>query len=407
MNDNRTAFPWYLAGIVSQFIPFGIHNVLYTWMIAVYLNESGVRLGIAQMMAHLPALIFILFGGLLADRVDRRKILIVFHVLATLPVFALALGIGMGYLSYALMLVFALAVGSLNAFIQPARDSLLNQVAGSNLQRAVTLAMGLTFGAQIIGYGIASQADAVGPTPLLLVQGLLLLVGSACALRLPSVTLTGQRVSSGKSALGDIRAGLALIFGSERMAPVMMLMFAVGIFYMGSFSVLNPLVVRDVYGGEAAQIALSFICFMVGTILTTIILVSVGGIRRQGLGMMLALLVGGIFLVLTNLRLPFYGYLLCIGFWGMCGGVAMSLGRSIIQETAPEEYRARAMSIYILGSLGGAPLGSVLMGLLSVSLGPLESYLVAVTGVALIVAYVWVRSDMSQVDRLQPVAGTT
>ena len=407
MNDNRAAFPWYLAGIVSQYIPLGIHNVLFTWIIAVYLGESGVRLGIAQMMSYLPALVFILFGGLLADRIDRRKIIIAFHGLATLPVFVLALGIGAGYLNYTLMLFFALAVGALNAFIQPARDSLLNQVAGSNLQRAVTLAMGLTFGAQIIGYGIASQADAVGPAPLLLAQGLLLLVGSACALKLPSFTPTRQaRAASGKSALGDIRDGIALIFGSERMAPVMILMFAVGIFYMGSFSVLNPLVVRDVYDGAAADIALSFICFMMGTILTTIILVSVGGVRHQGLGLMLALLIGGGCLVLTNLRLPFYGYLMCIGLWGMCGGAAMSLGRSIIQETAPEEYRARAMSIYVLGSLGGAPLGAVLLGLLSVALGPLESYLVAVTGVALIVACVWVWSDISRVDRLQPSVGT-
>jgi MFS family permease len=367
MSTSPSKFSWYLAGVVGQFLPWGINSVLFTWMIAVYLEEGGVRLGIAQMCIQLPGLVFILFGGLLADKVDRRTILIVFQFLAALPVFTLALLIEISSLSYLMLIVFGVGVGSFNAFIQPARDSVLNQVSGPNIQQAVTITMGLSFFAQIVGFGFAGQADTAGPAPLLLIQGTVLLFGALVALKLPSsmpkrTSLAEYGGKDSKSVFGDISDGLSLIFHSPRMLPVMILMFSVGVFYMGAFSVLNPLAVRDVYGGAAFDIALSYMCFMVGTIIVTIILVATGGIRRQGLGLMIALVAGGVCLILTNLRLPFYGYLFCIGLWGMCGGVAMSLGRAIVQESAPENYRARALSIYSLGTLGGAPIGAVSMG---------------------------------------------
>ena len=405
MSASGSKFSWYLAGVVGQFLPWGLNSVLFTWMVAVYLGEGGIRLGIAQMCVQLPGLVFILFGGLLADRVDRRTILIVFQCLASLPVFTLALLIEISTLSYLMLIVFALAVGSFNAFIQPARDSILNQVSGPNIQQAVTMTMGLSFFAQIVGFGFAGQADTTGPVSLLLIQGTILLFGALVALKLPSAmpesaSLDEAGERNRKSVFDDISDGLSLIFHSPRMLPVMILMFSVGVFYMGAFSVLNPLAVRDVYGGAAFDIALSYMCFMVGTILMTVILVAVGGIKRQGLGLMIALVTGGVFLILTNLRLPFYGYLLCIGLWGMCGGVAISLGRAIVQESAPENYRARALSIYSLGTLGGGPIGAVSMGYFASVLDPLLGYFVAATGVFFTVVVVWTKTNFSSVDRL-------
>lgn len=403
MSRDHSQYFWYMAGVASQFVPFGIHNVVFAWLVVVHLQESGTRLGIAQMCTQLPGLMFILFGGLLADRLDRRKILIAFHVLASLPVFTLVLGIESGALSYSALLAFAVCVGTFNAFIQPARDSLLNQVSGNNLQRAVTVAMGLSFASQIIGFAVASRADNFGPVPILLVQGSVLLLGAVFAYRLPSFkpeVVADHMEPQRRTHLGQIADGLSLVFHSDRMRPVMILMAAVGVFYVGCFSVVNPLVVRDIYGGAAAEIALSFICFMVGTIFTTVLLVVIGGIHRQGLGLMVALVAGGFFLAFAAVGLPFPLYLFCIGCWGVCGGLAMSLGRSIVQESAPMNFRARAMSIYLLGTMGGMPIGSLLMGYLATMIGPLMSFLVAVLGIWIVVAWVGLRSRLVDVGRL-------
>ena len=404
MGSQRSNLGWYLAGSACQFIPFGIHNVLYAWLLTVQLGENGVRLGFAQMCAQLPGLMLMLFSGLLADRVDRRRILVAFHCLAALPTLLLALAINQGHLGYGALLLFALAFGTCNTFLQPARDSLLNRMAPGNLQRAVTLSMGLMFTSQIFGYAFASQADRTGAVPLLMLQACLQLAGAMFALKLPRHTgarespeAAGQTAAGG--ALADIIDGLRLMYHSPRMAPVMVLMVAIGLFYSGAFFVVNPLVVRDLYGGDAADIALSYICFMLGTILITVILVASGGVRRQGRGLMLALVTGGASLLLTSLELPFPAYLVCIGIWGMGAGVSLSLGRAIVQETAPDDFRARALSIYSLGNLGAMPVGSVLMGFLSVQLGPLNAYVVAVAGVFLMVTVVWLRTRLGQVDR--------
>ena len=300
MTSSISQFRWYLVGVSSQFIPLGINSVLFSWLIVVHLGETGEKLGFAQMSAQLPGLMFILFGGLLADRIDRRRILMLFHCLAAIPICMLIIGIGLGWLSYITLIIYAFSAATVNAFIQPARDSLLNQVTTSNLQRAVTIVMGLTFASQIVGFIIAGQADRIGPVPLLIAQAVFLLLGAVFASRLPSFKPPVRDVSRGN--LADIWDGLALIFRSDRMAPVMMLMFVVGIFYVGAFSVVNPIVVRDVYDGDASDIALSYICFMVGTIFTTALMMAVGGIERQGKGLMLALLGGGGFITMTTLH---------------------------------------------------------------------------------------------------------
>jgi MFS family permease len=113
------------------------------------------------------------------------------------------------------------------------------------------------------------------------------------------------------------------------------------------------------------------------------------------------LVAGGVFLLLLNLRLPFYGYVLCIGLWGMCGGVAMSLGRAIVQESAPENFRARALSIYSLGMLGGGPIGAVSMGYFASVMNPMLGFVVAAAGVFFTVVVVWTTTSLSNVDRLQ------
>lgn len=353
------------------------------------------------MAAQLPALLFVLFGGLLADRVDRRRILIVFHLFSALPATLLAFAVDAGMLNYALLIVFALSVSFLNAFIQPARDSMLNQVSSGSLQRSVTIVMGFSFFSQIIGYGIAGQADVVGPVPLLVTQGLIAGLGGIASLMLPRPD--PLPVTARRGALIEIGDGLRMVFSSPRMAPVMVLMFAVGIFYSGSFMVVNPLVVRDVYGGGAADIALSFMMFMSGTVVMTAVLLAVGGIERQGLGLLAALVGGGMILLITLLELPFAGYLVCIGCWGVGAAVAMSLARSIIQESAPDEYRARAMSIFTLGMLGGTPIGSPLMGYICTVAGPLSAYVVAASGMFVTVWVVWMKSDIANVNRLDAV----
>ena len=373
----RGQYLWYMAGICAFVMPAGIQTILFPWLIAVKLDLKADLLGIAQMSLQLPALLLILFGGLLADRFDGRKILMILHMVASIPAALLALALHEGMLSYPVMIAYAVSMGTITAFISPARDGMLNRIALGGLQRTVTVAMGLTFGAQIFGFAAASRADATGPVGLLLLQSALMLSGAIAAFRLapaPPYEVPGKRELASITRIID---GLKVVFHSPRMRPTMILLFGMSLFYGGSFSVLNPIMVRDYYDGSAARISMSFGAFMLGTICMTIVLVIRGGLQRHGRGLVIALVLGGFCLLAASTYPSFAVYIASLFVWGLFGAVAISMTRTIMQESAPDEYRARVMSIFSLGNLGGTPLGALLMGFIATRFGPLTGFVVA------------------------------
>ena len=352
--------------------PLGIQTVLLPWLIVVEMQETGARLGLAQFALQLPAIVLILAGGLLADRFDRAKILWVCHGLAALPALMLAYVIHSQALSFQMIVIYALAMGCVTAFAQPARDGMLNQIASDDLQKGVTIAMGLTFGGQVIGFLMGGAAESVGAVSLLITQAIVMAAGMFFAFKLmPMSRLAGETaVSSAPSGAGRaIFEGLRLVFTSNLMRPVIFLVFCMSLLYGGAYMVLVPVVAREVYGAGAAEIAQCFVAFVGGTILVTGLLVKIGGLSNPLMGFQLALLGGGLCLILASMVNQFEYFLGALALWGMCGAVAMSMSRTLIQQAAPEAYRSRVLAIFSLANMGGMPLGAVLLGALSVSMG--------------------------------------
>lgn len=400
MRAHNPQYYWYLANLGCFVVPQGIQTVLFPWLVAVRLDESADRLGIAQMSLLLPAGLLILFGGLLADRVDPRRVLVGFQLIAAMPALVLAALLWSGHLSYVVMVLYALSMGLVVAFVQPARDGMLNRIAAGDLQRTVTVVTALTFGGQIFGYVAASFTDVVGPVALLVAQSAILVVGALSALRLAP---TPPRPAADISGLAQIRQGLAIVYRSPRMRPAVIMLMAMSMFYGGSFLVLNPIIVRDLYQGDAAEISWTFAAFMVGTITSTVLLVITGGMRRQGRGFLLAILGGGAVLSVATLGVSLPVYTGIIFAWGMCGGVAISMGRTIMQESAPEDYRSRVMSIFSLGAMGGTPIGALIMGFVAQYLGPLSGLVVAVLGACSCAVALWLTTDLYRLEPLRNV----
>ena len=124
-----------------------------------------------------------------------------------------------------------------------------------------------------------------------------------------------------------------------------------------------------------------------------------GGIARPGR----ALIVGGCFssLVLSCLyfelsELTFYGV---IYVWGMCGGISMTLSRAIVQEASPATHRARVLSVFMLGMMGGMPIGSAIIGVLVEYMGVRNAVLVPGLGMLLVIAYLYLATPLYDVKR--------
>lgn len=403
---------WYLVSSAFYLIPGGIQSVMFPWLVAVYLHESPAKVGFAQMAGQLPMVLLILFGGLVGDRVDQRTLLIRLHLLMCLPPLCMAMLVGADLIVYELLLAWAFVGGVFGSFVQPARDALLSRVAGRDIQRVVMLVTAVQFGVQILGFALGAVADKVGPIVLMCLQAASMAACMLSTRRLPAavrvdeaaaVTAREPLAATVARMLRDIGEGLGIAWRSPTIRPAIMLTFSVGIFFAGAYVVVLPLMVRDIYHSGAAGIALAFGANMLGTVATIFVLMRIGGIDRPGRALIVGATVSCCILSLLHLEMPEWMFYSVSFVWGMCGGVSMTMSRSIVQEAAPASHRARLMSVYQLGMMGGMPIGSVVLGWCVGEFGARNAVLVPVVGMACMLVLIASTSRLWSITR-EPVA---
>ena len=129
-----------------------------------------------------------------------------------------------------------------------------------NLPRAVALATALQFAGQLVGIACASQADRWGAVPLLVTHAALVLLGAIAVWLLPDPP--AHPSAAHPSFWRSIADGVAEAARSEQMWPVLLINFGIGVFYVGPFMAVLPLVVRDIYHGSAAELAYVNLAFV-------------------------------------------------------------------------------------------------------------------------------------------------
>ncbi|MEM9622052.1 MAG: MFS transporter [Pseudomonadota bacterium] len=393
------ALRWYLTGTGLFLIPGGIQIVLYPWLVAVVLQESPTRVGLAQMASQLPMLLFILWGGWLGDRLDQRRLLITLNAMMAFPPLVITYIFQAGWFNYTILFCWALVGGTFAAFVQPTRDALLNRVAGIDIQRVVTLTIGVQFGVQIVGFGLGSLADVVGPVPLLLVMSTFMLGAAAATARIPALpTMPISQQSQRESPLIAIADGLRLAWRNDAIRPAIGQTFSVGIFFAGAYMVLLPLMVRDLYGGGSVAMAGTFAANMLGTVVVTFVLTRIGRVARPGRALLVGGAVSALVLSLLLWELPQWLFYCVIFLWGCCGGVGMTMSRTIVQEAALATHRARVMSVYSLGLMGGMPIGSFSLGVVTDWVGVRNAVWLPVVGMLIVLVYLATRTRLWQVQ---------
>src|SRR5262249_3050867 len=98
-------------------------------------------------------------------------------------------------------------------------------------------------------------------------------------------------------------------------------------------------------------------------------------------------------------ELPVEAFYVVSYLWGLCGGISMTMSRAIVQEASPESHRARLMSVYSLGMMGGMPLGSLLIGWVTGAFGARNAVLGPVLGMMTVLATLAVKSRLWHVER--------
>lgn len=366
----------YLVGTGSWFAAFGLQSVLFTWLVTMVLLEPARNVGLAQMALLLPTATLILLGGSIADRVSSRRLCIAAHVLGTLPVCWLWYVLATDSLAFNKLLLFAVAMGTVQAFVTPARDGLLNQVAGSDVQRTVVLTSMVQFGLQMLGLGLSMLADRFGPELLLATQVVVLLIGAVAYWRIPPDVESLQSVDGRPSIMQSLSEGARTVLRSAHMRSIVVLNIALGILFMGSYMVATPVLIRAYYSTDSSALAGVNMMNSLGLFVMIVVLLRLGSLQRPGRALLWALTSGGFVLAACALPIPFAGFLGVIFVWGLCGGVAMSMSRTVMQELAPAGQRGRVMSFYSFSMMGAGLFGAYWAGLLCTWFDPRIALLV-------------------------------
>jgi MFS family permease len=360
------AFRVYLACGALWFAAGGLQQVLFPYMIAVRLEQPAAMVGFAQMIGALPSLLLLIPAGAWADRGDPRAILFAATLCAALPAAALAGFTAAGDLTLTAAILYAVLGGAAGAFVMTSRDAMLSNVAdASRLQTAIALFSVATIGAQILGMAGARTASTLGLETLLAVQAALTLAAGFLAAQLPK---PAPKARAAETPLSAMAQGIAYAARNAEIGPIIVVMIGVGMFYVGSFLVLVPLLVRDFYQGGVETLSTLSVTFWGASLLINLGLARFS-VRRRGLMLLIAVSTGAATLAAFSLGLPYWAFLMLYACWGAGAGVTLNMGRTIVQERVAPEMRGRVLSLYQMGFMGGAPLGALILGLVAQQTG--------------------------------------
>jgi MFS family permease len=231
-------------------------------------------------------------------------------------------------------------------------------VAGSTL---------VSFLGQAVGNLLVGAATWLGAPVTVGLQSLIALAGAGPGWKLPRVP--SRTPAEPKHPLREIRDGLRIVFRSERLRPLTLLISLNGIFFIGPYFVLVPIQLRDTYGGGVLELALMMMMFPLGTITASTALLWLGHIPHRGRFHMAGQAIGALCLIVIGSVPPLPVVLLMSFCWGLGGGLFLNLGRTLFLEATPQSHRGRCLSVYMLALLGMAPIGTQLSGWTGAALG--------------------------------------
>jgi MFS family permease len=336
------------------------------WLI-LDLTDSPFYLGLFGLLRSIPALTITLVGGVVADRVDRRRILLVTQVSAS----ALALLLGVLDLSGLVRIWHVLAIAFLTAtvmaFDNPARQSLVPSLVGrERIASAVGLNSAAWNAAAVVGPSLAGiLVSAAGTGGVFMLNGLsyLPVIWAVWTIR-PAPD--GPRVRLGLAQ--NLLTGLRFI-RSDRRIWGLLTMLAVPTLLGRPYLQLMPVFARDVLGVGASGYGLLMGVNGVGALAGALSVGAIGAQRGKGKRLVAVSALFGAALIAFSLSQWFLLSAALLLLIGASQTVVMALTNTLLQLNVTEEVRGRVMSVYTLIPMGFMPLGTMLLGTLGEEFG--------------------------------------
>jgi MFS family permease len=356
----------YFAGQVVSISGNWMQTVAEMWLI-VQLTGSGVSVGLTAGLQFLPLLLFGAYGGLLADRIGKRRLLTVTQLLMAVPALALfALTISGSVQAW---MVFALVFvrGCVLAIDNPARQAFVVELVGADrVVNAVALNSVVVHSSRILGPAAAGAVIALlGVGPCFLINALTFLAMIA-ALRLMNPAALHVAAIAAR-APGQLRSAIAYVRATPELVVPLAMMALVGTVSF-NFQVLLPLLAHDTWHGTATTYATLTAAMGVGSICGALAAGARGRVSPRLL--VVSALAFGAAELLVALAPTLNLQLLALVPLGAASVTFAAGVNSILQISVEPAMRGRVMSLYSVVFLGSTPIGAPLVGWLAQTAGP-------------------------------------
>ncbi|MGB3329429.1 MAG: MFS transporter, partial [Thermomicrobiales bacterium] len=363
-------FRWFFSGQLVSITGTWMERLAQSWLVLT-LTSSAFALGFVPVAQFLPTIIFTLAGGVLADRMPKRRLMLWTQSLSAILSFLLAALVLADAIALWHIYLFAFLLGTLNAIDAPARQSFVTELVGTrDTVQAVSLNAAAINTGRIVGPALAGGVLAtVGAGWCFAVNGLSFLVVVATLLKMDPRQLYAGAPPKQR---GSIRDGIAFA-ARHRLIATSLLAILIATIFGSNFAVWVPLLAKEVYATGAGGFGIFMSALGVGAVLGALCLATLGDRTPPGSRVplqvaLLGAILAGIGLVSTTAAPTWLAALLVAAF-GFVLTFNSSLAASTIQLQAPGEMRGRVMSLYFLCTNGVVPIGAMLAGSLAQALG--------------------------------------
>lgn len=369
-------FKFFVAGQGVSLVGTWMQSVAMSWLV-YRLTGSAFLLGVVGFTSQIPTFLLAPVAGVLADRWNRRRLLITTQLLAMLQAAVLAAAVLTGIIEVWHIVVLSLLLGIVNAFDIPVRQSFVVEMISrrEDLGNAIALNSSMVQGARLIGPTIAGLLVAsVGEGVCFILNSISYL---AVLLALVAMKL-GPGPHYGKQrqhVLHELKEGFSYAFGFTPIRSILLLIALVSLTGM-PYTVLVPVFAKEILHGGAHTFGFLMTAGGCGAFIGTVYLAS----RKSVLGLGKLIVIAAVlfavglasFAISRNINISFAS--LVIAGFGAITLVASC--NTILQTILEEDKRGRVMSLFTVAFLGMAPFGSFGAGTMAGIIGPRETLLV-------------------------------
>jgi MFS family permease len=348
-------------GAMTSSVGTWMQKVAQNWLVLTLAGASSAfYLGLDSFLGELPILLFTLIGGVVADRYDRRRLLVTSQLVQMSSAFALATLVYFDVVRIWHVLILSAVTGCAQAFGGPAYQSLMPLlVETKDLPNAVALNSIQFNVARVVGPLLAGAAlAALGMVACFGLNGLSFL---AVIVAILSLHTRHVPVMSGLRMRDDLKGGVAYVRGNRPLVALIVVGFATTFLGYPLLTFL-PLFARNVFLGDVARYTHLMAFAGSGAVVGALGVAWMGRFPHMGRALLaIQFAYGTVVVVFAASRVLWFSELLLF-VAGALLVMTTSLTTSLAQLVAPNEMRGRVMSIYMVAFRGGMPLGSLVAG---------------------------------------------